>query len=70
MVSRVSISGAKLKIYDDIEINSPRAKTETASNFDKLDQEEQERLTENGKGTIESGKAPSEGVDEKDLEQW
>ena len=65
VISRASILGSKVKVYDDIEINSPRAKTETASNFDKLDMEEQQRH-----GTIESGKAESEGFDEKDLEQW
>ena len=70
VISRASILGSRVKVYDDIEINSPRAKTETASNFDKLDQEEHERLTEGGKGTIESGKAESEGIDEKELEQW
>ena len=61
MVSKQSmIFNSRIKVYEDKDINSPRAKTETASNYDKLDLEENERVVESRKGTIESErKSPS-----------
>ena len=54
MLSRASALNPRAKVYEDADIDSPRAKTETASNYDRLDLEENDRMVESRKGTIES----------------
>ena len=56
MASRQSLLNTRVKVYEENDINSPRAKTETTSNYDRLDAEENERLVESRKGTIESAR--------------
>ena len=63
MLSRTSPLNPRVKVYEDVDIHSPRAKTETASNYDRLDHEENDRMVESRKGTIESEKPSSSDYD-------